>query len=378
MVLIEDVASYYSSTQFLGAIINSIADPVFVKDDALRLIIVNDAYCRFMGKKSEELLGKTDYDFYPMKQADSFKASEEKVINTSIPDIAEELIPNSEGHIMHVSVKKSLFVDTNQNKVLVGVIKDITDIRKAHENLVELSDGLRKKNEEMKRLMNSVTLDFKEPMQVLGRFLNCVEAQSKGQLTKDSKEYLAAAIGTVQQMKDTVDEMLNGMMAHHASGEGLAEVDMEEAIEIAKNNLQVSIRESGTRISIDMLVNPVGYKYQIVSLIQQLLSNAIEYKKVGVSPEIKIGTIAQNGRLVYFVKDNGKGMKPENHALVSKILKFGTAQAKTNTTTGLGNCHKIVDTHSGQIWMESNYGEGTSVYFTLGTNILADLQEQAN
>lgn len=107
-------------------IANAIPDPVFVKNEKHRWIFINDAFCRLIGRKREQLIDRSDYDFFPKKQADVFWKQDDQVFQTGKPNINEEWITERAGHIRRISTKKRLLHLANHTRVLVGIIRDIT------------------------------------------------------------------------------------------------------------------------------------------------------------------------------------------------------------------------------------------------------------
>src|SRR5208337_1668687 len=114
------------SREFLGKIANSISDPIFVKDRQHRLILANDAECILAGRKREEILGRTDYDFFPKEQVDVFWEKDEAVFETGEENENEEQITDGKGLTRTIITKKALYTDKAQNKFIVVVIPDIT------------------------------------------------------------------------------------------------------------------------------------------------------------------------------------------------------------------------------------------------------------
>ena len=123
------------SKNYLDKIINSIADPVFVKDNQHRWILLNDAYCKLMGYSREELLGKSDYDFFPSHEADVFWEKDEEVLKTGVENVNEEEFTDSEGNIHILVTKKTLYLDISGKKYIVASIKDITERKQAENEL---------------------------------------------------------------------------------------------------------------------------------------------------------------------------------------------------------------------------------------------------
>jgi PAS domain S-box-containing protein len=128
----------------LNAIINSIGDPVFVKDERHRLILVNDAECRLAGATREQLLGKTDYDFFPKEQVDLFWARDEEILRAGKEIVSEEQITDASGRLRFISTKKTLYTDAAGSRFIVGIIRDVTEHRQQDQALkaytTEISD----------------------------------------------------------------------------------------------------------------------------------------------------------------------------------------------------------------------------------------------
>jgi len=118
---------------YLEKIINSIADPIFVKDRAHRWVFLNDAFCDFIGHSRQELLGKSDYDFFPKKQADVFWARDEVVFKTGREDVNEEYITDASGRTHTIVTKKTLYTNKPGAEFIVGVIRDITQRKQIEE-----------------------------------------------------------------------------------------------------------------------------------------------------------------------------------------------------------------------------------------------------
>ncbi|MGD0954054.1 MAG: PAS domain S-box protein, partial [Methanotrichaceae archaeon] len=124
------------SKEYLNKIINSIGDPIFVKDKQHRLVLVNEAECRLAGLTADEILGRTDYDFFPEKQVNTFWEQDDLVLETGKESVNEEQITDAKGYVRTIITKTTLFTDKWGEKFIVGVVRDITDRERAEEALV--------------------------------------------------------------------------------------------------------------------------------------------------------------------------------------------------------------------------------------------------
>ncbi|MEG4457068.1 PAS domain S-box protein [Microcoleus sp. N9_A1] len=119
-----------ASKRFLNYTIDAVADPLFVKDKQHRWILLNDAFCKLIGKHREELLGKSDYDFFPKQEAEIFWHTDQQVFRTGKENESEEIFTDAHGTKHILSTKKTVFENTDGSKILVGIIRDITEDRR--------------------------------------------------------------------------------------------------------------------------------------------------------------------------------------------------------------------------------------------------------
>ena len=124
-----------NSWNFLSGILDTIADPVFVKGRQHHWVFLNDAFCKFIGHPLVELLGKSDYDFFPKYQADVFWEKDEAVFNSGLENINEEDFTGADGITHTILTKKTCYTAADGQQFLVGVISDITERKRAEKLL---------------------------------------------------------------------------------------------------------------------------------------------------------------------------------------------------------------------------------------------------
>ncbi len=116
-------------------ILNKIGDPVFVKDDQSRLILVNDAFCEIFNLQKNEIIGKTLAEEVLPKEQEAFLKIDRQVISNGIANQSEESLTVRGGATKTISAKKSRFVDAQGERFLIGIIRDITERKKAEDAL---------------------------------------------------------------------------------------------------------------------------------------------------------------------------------------------------------------------------------------------------
>ncbi|QLE54547.1 CHASE2 domain-containing protein [Nostoc sp. TCL26-01] len=138
------------SKEFLQQVIDTIADPIFVKNEQHQWIVLNEAYCRFIGYPDKLLLEKSDFDFFPKHEAEVFRQQDELVFSTQRPQENEEEFTDAYGKTHLIATKRSLHKDVAGNFFLVGVIRDITQRKLMEEELKRTAAELFRSNNELK------------------------------------------------------------------------------------------------------------------------------------------------------------------------------------------------------------------------------------
>lgn len=126
------------SRQFLDRVIETIADPVFVKDSEHRWVRLNQAFCDFIGQPMEALLGQCDYDFFSAREAAVFRAKDEAVFASGEEDVSEETFTDRAGNPHTIIIKKTRCTDERGQQFLVGTILDITERKQREQELARL------------------------------------------------------------------------------------------------------------------------------------------------------------------------------------------------------------------------------------------------
>ncbi|WP_445632713.1 histidine kinase [Nostoc sp. DSM 114161] len=187
------------SSLFLCQMINSISDPIFVKDRQHRWVLVNDSYCNFVGHSREELIGKSDYDFFPQPEADIFWEKDELIFTTNILDENLDILTDAQGIAHAVCTKKSCFEDEVGNKFLLGGIRDLISHEQADKllsvsskvskiteitEIIQINGALRKGLEEVRQENKELAIAYQTAKSERQRYQDLAD----NYLVKDSQQ----------------------------------------------------------------------------------------------------------------------------------------------------------------------------------------------
>ena len=384
------------SRDYLRSIIDSVADPIFVKDRDYQWILFNKAFYEFMGRPSDEILGKTDYDFFRKSEADIFREKDKSVFESGAESTNEEMFTDAQG-VSHVIVtKKTLYTDMEGRKMLVGIIRDVTalkmieqELRKqqgdleetVHDRTLELelsnqrlemtANDLRRLSKAKTEFLANMSHELRSPLNSIIGFSEALCEGTFGPLNERQKKYAENVLSSGVHLLALINEVLDlskvesGKMVLEAGTFSLKNC-LEEALSLAvglflpkKIKPSLDVPESVGKVVAD--------RRKIRQVIFNLLANAVKFTPAWGA----IGLRARNtgSEVEVSVWDTGIGIPAE---AIEKVfepfsrLESAYTQETEGAGLGLTICRQIVGLHGGKIWIESEgTGKGSTVKFTL-------------
>lgn len=347
---------YYTS------ILNNIGDPVFVKDDQSRLLMVNDAFCEIFNLQRDQIIGKTLSEDVSPEERDIFLKIDKQVLENGIENINEETLTVRGGETRIISTKKTRFLDADNKKYLVGVIHDITDRKKTENSLKELIATKDK-------LFSIVAHDLRSPFNSIIGFSELLIENSNDILLEDSEQYIKIINSSAKNTLILLDNLLNwaksqtGQLSFNPEKILFSEV-AQEIITLSKSiakSKNIALECSCTdNLEIYVDVNMLN------TVLRNLISNAIKFTNVG--GHIKVSAASKQDHVKITISDNGIGIPKEKcnelFSIASNTTTPGTAD-ENGSGLGLVLCKEFIQKNNGDIWVESEENKGSNFIFTL-------------
>lgn len=223
---------------------------------------------------------------------------------------------------------------------------------------------LTRSNTELQQFAYIASHDLQEPLRMVTSYLQLLERRYKHQLGADADDFITFAVDGAIRMKALINDLLMfSRVGTHGKPFQLTDCTMVVSRSIA--NLKIAIEESQATLTYDDLPEVMGDAGQLMQLFQNLISNAIKFRG-DAPPVIHIGVAAQAEEWRFFVQDQGIGIAPEYAEQIFVIFqRLHRRTDYSGTGIGLAVCKKIVERHGGQIWVQSEAGNGATFYFTL-------------
>lgn len=234
------------------------------------------------------------------------------------------------------------------------------ELSRANESLHHRAAELARSNEELESFASIASHDLQEPLRKVRTFTEQLSVLEADHLSDKGLDYLGRANAAAERMQKLIEDLLKFSRVS-TQARPFEAVDLSEVTRRVVNDLERQTEEAGAVVDVGPLPVIEADPLQMQQLMQNLISNAIKFRRPGVAPEVKVRTEVGEGRLRLTVSDNGIGFEPRYAARIFRI--FERLHGRTDypgTGIGLALCRKIADRHGGTIEADSELGHGAT------------------
>ncbi|HCT84141.1 MAG TPA: diguanylate cyclase [Candidatus Margulisbacteria bacterium] len=380
-----------NSERKLADILDFLPDATFAINTNGEIILWNKKAEELFGKKASEMLGKGNYEysipFYGTRRpalVDYVLHSSEEIgkmyVNLRKEDgsiIGEELTLSAERGGRHIFGTASPLYDFEGT--MIGVIeslRDITDQKKTETEIMELTKNLERRvaertkqleaaNKELEAFSYSVSHDLRAPLRSIGSFCQILVEEYEDVLNSQGKDYLSRINNAVNRMNMLIDDLLRlsriSRTGINYRKVNLSKISWEILSELMKDNPN---RKVEIKVQPDVIAECDLDLLRIV--LENILGNAWKFTSKKEIARIEFGTVVQDKKTVYFIRDNGAGFD-QNY--IDKVFlpfqRLHSTDEFPGSGIGLTIVKRIIDRHGGNIWAEGTIEGGSVFYFTL-------------
>jgi two-component system, NtrC family, sensor kinase len=353
----------------LACIVNAITNPVLVKDEQHRFVLLNDAFCSFLGRSRDELLGRSDFDFVPAEEARVFWEKDDAVFRSGEPDENEESLTDAAGKQHWIVTRKSIVKTPGGQRYLVGVISDITERRKVELELRAANESLRAATEKLassERLATigqvaaTVSHELRNPLGVIrnsmalvhqisaGKHLGIDRALERADRNIERCTTIITSLLDFTQKKEMVrtptaiDDWLGGLLKEYELPGGI-------------------ILEPELRAEDEVAIHQEWFRQVVVNLLDnaaQALRDPAWQPAKARAQRIILRSERVGSHVRLSVLDTGPGIQPD---VLPRIFEPLFTTKNFGVGLGLPTVRQIVEQHGGTIEVESTLDVGTTV-----------------
>ena len=347
-------------------IFTNIQDVIFQIDLNNIFSNISPSVTEFIGYTPEELIGQhtrlldtnednTDLVAYMLNE-------KKNLINY------EKTIKNKSGSLKRISINAKLIFDKNGNPNHIDAIaQDITERKENEQKIALQNQKLQVQNKELEQFVYITSHDLHEPLLTLKYFTEQLKNETFSEENEDIQQYL----NFIFESSDRMQKLVKGLLDYSRIGKQV-EISKENCNEIINNaltSLSDNIKKTNAKIIIGQLPSVDGYAVELIELFKHIIGNCIEFRKKDIPLEININAKQIDQNWQFSIEDNGIGIEEHNIEKIFIIFKrLNNREEYPGIGISLAICKKIVTLHGGEIWAESIFGKGTTLYFTIPKN----------
>jgi PAS domain S-box-containing protein len=352
--------------QFRAALDQSPDGLVLVDRESMRTLDCNITAALRAGPTREEFLAAPIWErTVPSRSRMELESLYDEAIAMAprIQTTPEHILKGPGGAVFPAEITRRA-VQIDGRWVIVINSRDISERKRAEEELQHRLEDLARSNEELERFAYIASHDLTEPLRMVAGYTQLLERRCRDRLDGEALEFMDFIVGGTVRMKRLIDDLLAysrvGRQVKHQP------VRMDDVLDDVLSNLQQLIAEKSAAIERGPLPVVTADRTAMTQLLQNLVGNALKFQGAATSAVVRIAASQQESGWTFTVADNGIGIAPEDFERIFVIFQRLHARKEYGGTgIGLAICKKIVERHGGRIWLESQPGVGTKFYFTL-------------
>jgi PAS domain S-box-containing protein len=272
-------------------------------------------------------------------------------------------------------------LDTDEGLLVTAAIRDVTERKRTLQEIRELNgkleqrvaertaelmesvEALRRSNDDLNQYVYAASHDLQEPMRLVALYSQMLDKKHGSELGDQAQKYLSYVLNGALRMESLLKDLLAYSQLGSFGEAPASPVACGDVMRKVVLNLQASIEQNGAFVTWNGLPTVVADEVRLVQLFQNLVGNAIKYRRQE-APRIHVDAKRRLVDWLFSVQDNGIGIKPEYAQQIFGIFKRLHGNKYPGTGIGLAICQRIVESYGGRIWLDSVPGEGSSFYFT--------------
>ncbi len=334
----------------------------------LNYLYVNPTIKKFTSQSPEFFIGKNLEEIETSEEYKSiWREKYSEVLKTGKIQNIEFEFPTVIGLKFFKIVIIPEYNDKGEIETALSISIDITERKEAEKKLEVTIGELKRSNDELQSFAYVASHDLQEPLRTISSFTQLLERRYGGKLDSDADEFIEYVVEAAQRMQQMIHDLLDYSRIM-TKGKEFEEVSIEDTLQEVMNSLKAIIDENNAVITHDKLPTVTADSGQLLRVFQNLIVNAIKFRKPDEPPRVHISANKDEkaGEYIFSVSDNGIGIEEQYFDRIFTIFqRLHTRTEYQGTGIGLSLVKRIIERHGGQMRVESKYGVGSTFYFTI-------------
>ncbi len=352
--------------RFQARLLDAVGQAVIVTETSGAIIYWNKAAEETYGWSKAEVMGQNILEITPTLISKEEGAEIMARLRAGESWSGEFPVQRRDGSFIPAIVTDTPIRDDEGNlSAIIGVTTDITERKAAEEKIAHYAAELERSNRDLEQFAYIISHDLREPLRTITGYLGLLGSRYRSQLDDKADLYIDYAVTGAERMQEMIRALLD-LSRVGTRGKPFVPVDVERVLTRVLDSLEQAIVETGAEINYEPLPTVMADKVQLAQVFQNLIANALKFRRVDVPPRVDISAERQEGAWLFSVTDNGIGIDPEQKKRLFKVFqRLHTNAEYPGVGIGLALCRHIVERHRGKIWIESVPGKGATFKFTL-------------
>jgi PAS domain S-box-containing protein len=355
--------------EYCESIINTVREPLIALDQDLRVVSTSRSFYEFFKVTPEETVGRLIYDL-GNKQWNIPKLREllETILlhKTTFDNYEVEHHFTTIGRRIMLLNARQIERGKGKGRIILLAFEDITDRRQAEDKLKKTAIELARSNEELEAFSYSISHDLRAPLRAMDGFSEEVLQNYGEKLDGQGRDYLNRIRIASQTMSQLIDDILKLSRITRADIH-FDKVNISGLVNTIGSEIKIAHPERQVIFVIQPEIEAYGDSNLLNIALTNLIENSWKFTIKNSQARIEFGVTREDGKPVYFVKDNGVGFDMKYaDKLFQPFRRLHTDREFPGTGIGLATVQRIIQRHGGRIWAESEPGKGTTLFFNLG------------
>ncbi|KFE65300.1 sensor histidine kinase [Hyalangium minutum] len=342
----------------IGALVEQSQNMMMTADTSDRIRFVNFT---IPGLTYEQVLGRSVYDFLLPADHERCRAVFHRVLETGVPDSYDVQSYADTGPSWYV-VRVGPIRDEGQIVGFTMITTDVTSLKKTQLQLEQSNRELAQSNRELESFASVASHDLQEPLRKIQSFGERLKTVTAGTLAPEAQDYLERMHNAATRMRRLIEDLL-AFARVTSKAQPFTRVDLSTIAREVLGDLEVAIEQAKATVTVGELPVIQGDPTQMRQLLQNLLSNALKFRREDAPPRITLEASVEkeSGRHEILVQDNGIGFEEKHAEKIFALFQRLHGRGKyEGTGLGLAICRKIAERHGGTIAAHSSPGQGST------------------
>ncbi|MCS6806017.1 MAG: ATP-binding protein [Acidobacteriota bacterium] len=338
-------------------------------DPSGNLIYCNEDFARMLGYSKTDIMARPFTSFLVHESRQHLTRAFDRLVEKGIAQIKLHF-KSSDGASVHTDATLTALYDSQgrfaMTRCALQVVPATLLVQEREEEIERLKRVIHNTNEELSSMASIISHDLRQPLHAILVLCQFLREESVGRLDEQAQGYIRSIEQAGGRMKEMIEDLVHYARIN-AQSNAYEDVSMAQLLGLVEDAVANDIAARGATLKVAPNLPVVrADRERMMELLVELITNALKFNDKS-NPIIEVGMVKEDEEAyTFYVKDNGVGIEEPYHESVFRLFhRLGKTEETAGTGAGLAICRRIIESHGGRIWIRSQPGAGTTVFFTL-------------